>query len=245
MDTPGISSVLTNDDFATFVGKNSETYLRKFAKFETGGVDSFRATWHWPALFVPFFWMLYRKMYGWAIVALLTGWIPYFGWFLLPIVWAITANYIYYRHTKKRLLEIKQLYPSPEAQRAVIAVRGGVGNAALLIAVAIVFVLMMGILAAIAIPQFVAFRDRAYNAQAKAEIQDACAIANSILIDNPQKVITVKDLEERGFRLSPGIELTIHDGAGESLSMSASHNRGSRIYLTDKSCNITEEVKPR
>lgn len=243
--TPSMSSVLTNDDFATFVGKNSEKYLTKFAKFNIGGIDSFKATWHWPALFVPFWWMLYRKMYGWAILAFVTGWIPYIGWFLLPIVWAIVANRLYYNHAKKKLLEIKQLHPSPETQRAVISVTGGVGYAALLIAVPIGSLVIFGILAAIAIPNFIAYREKAYNAQAKTEIQSACDIASSILIDNPQKTITRTDLEEKGLKLSPVIELIIHDGTSESLNMSASHNSGNKIYVTDKDCSTTEEVKPR
>lgn len=163
---PSVSSVLTDDDFATFVGKNSEKYLRKFAKFSIGGIDSFKATWHWPAFFVPFWWMLYRKIYGWAILALVTVWIPF-----LPVVWAITANYIYYRQTKKKLLEIKQLHPSPETQRAVIAVTGGVEYAVLL--TILISLAIIGILAAIAIPQFETYRQRAYDAQIRPEIQSA------------------------------------------------------------------------
>jgi Tfp pilus assembly major pilin PilA len=243
--TPRMSSVLTNDDFATFVGKNSEKYLAKFAKFNIGGIDSFQATWHWPALFVPTLWMLYRKIYGWAILAFVTGWIPYIGWFLLPIVWAITANYLYYRQTKRKLLEIKQLHPSPETQRAVIFITGGVGYAALLIVVPIFFVAIIGILAAIAIPQFEAYRQRGYNAQAKTEIQSACDIASSILIDNPQKTISLRELGAKGLKLSPDIELIIHDGTSESLNIRASHNRGNKIYVADKNCSIIEEVKTR
>lgn len=242
--TPSMSSVLTNDDFAIFVGNNSEKYLTKFAKFNIGGIDSFKLTWHWPAFFIPFWWLLYRKMYGWAILALVTGWIPYIGWFLLPFVWAIIANYIYYRQAKKKLLEIKQLHPAIETQRAVITVTGGVGNAGLIIGVLVGGIAMIGILAAIAIPQFTAYRERGYNVQARAEIQNACGIAMSILNDNPQKIITRADLEEKGLKLSPNIELIIRNGTSESLNMSASHNSGKKIYVADKNCSVTEEVKP-
>lgn len=123
---------LTVDDFAAFVGKNSKKYLPKFAKFTAGGTDSFKATWHWPAFFVPFMWMLYRKMYGWAVLALFTGIIPYVG-LITGFVWAIVANRLYYNHVKKKLLEIKQLHLAPEIQKAVIAVTGGVDNVALVV----------------------------------------------------------------------------------------------------------------
>jgi Tfp pilus assembly protein PilE len=242
--TQNMSSGLTNEDYAAFVGKNWEKYLPKFAKFNVGGIDSFKATWHWPAFFVPFLWLLYRKLYGWAILAFFLGIIPYVG-LVTGFFWALVANRLYYNHTKKKLLEIKQLHPTPETQRAVIAVTGGVGNAALIIGVLVGGIAIIGILAAIAIPQFVTYRERAYNAQAKAEIQNACGIASSILIDNPHKIITRADLEEKGLKLSQEIELIIHNGTSESLNMSASHNSGKKIYVADKNCSVTEEGKPR
>ncbi len=155
---------LTVDDFSTFVGKNSETYLPKFAKFNAGGLDSFKATWHWPALFVPFWWMLYRKLYGWAALVFFTAWIPYIGWFILPIVWAIVANRLYYNHAKTKLLEIKQLHPAPETQKAVITVTGGTGNVALVFGAVIGSVAVIGILAAIAIPGYLGMQERSRKA---------------------------------------------------------------------------------
>jgi hypothetical protein len=113
-------------------------------------IDNFKATWHWPAFFVPFWWMLYRKLYGWAILAFF-GIIPYIGLFL-NVVWAITANYIYYKHARKKLLGIKQLHPSPETQRALSAAAGGVGDAWLPIGVPIGFIAIMLILGVTAIP---------------------------------------------------------------------------------------------
>lgn len=150
---PAASSVITNEDYATFVGIKTEKYLPKFKKFSAHEMDNFRATWHWPAFFVPFWWMLYRKLYGWAILAFFIGLIPYIN-LLVRVVWAITANYIFYKHAKKRLSEIKERYPSPEAQKAVIAVSGGVGSLALIIGLVMALVAVIGILAAISIPMF-------------------------------------------------------------------------------------------
>lgn len=172
VQAPGMTSGLTNDDFIAFVGKNFEKYLPKFAKFNVGGMDSYKATWHWPAFFVPFWWLLYRKLYGWAALAFFTAWIPYIGWFLIPIVWALTANYIYYRHAKKKLLEIRQLHPAPETQRAVIAVAGGVGNAALIF-VPIGLLVVMGILSAIAIPAYIGMQEKAKKGAVSKTISSA------------------------------------------------------------------------
>jgi Tfp pilus assembly protein PilE len=153
-------TVITNADYARFISKNSEKYLSKFDNFKVGEVDSFRATWHWPAFFVPFFWMLYRKLYGWAILAFFIGIIPYIG-LLAGIVWAMVANYIYYKHAKKKLLEIKQQHPTPKTQQAVMAVKGGTSSAALIIAVAFVgLIAVAGILSAISIPAYMDYTVR-------------------------------------------------------------------------------------
>ncbi len=55
-------SVVKEEDFALFVGKNAEKYLGKFRKFTQNGEDIFAATWHWPAFFFSFWWTLYRKL---------------------------------------------------------------------------------------------------------------------------------------------------------------------------------------
>jgi Tfp pilus assembly major pilin PilA len=152
-------SVIKDDDYITFIGKNSEKYLSKFNKFRVGEIDNFTATWHWPAFFVPFLWMFYRKLYGWAILAFFIGIIPYIN-ILSSIVWAIVANYIYYKHAKKKILEIKQQHPSATTQRAVIAVKGGTGVAALIIAGILGLIAVIGILAAISIPAYMDYTVR-------------------------------------------------------------------------------------
>ncbi len=160
MQSPIMTSGLTVEDFKTFVGKNSEKYLPKFAKFNVGDIDSFKATWHWPAFFIPFWWLLYRKLYGWAVLAFFLSIIPYLG-LLTGFVWAVVANRLYYNHAKKKLFEIKQLHPAPETQKAVITVTGGVGNAVLIIGVVIGMFAVIGILAAIAIPGYLGMQERA------------------------------------------------------------------------------------
>ena len=179
--TQTASSGLTNEDFRTFIGKNSEKYLAKFAKFNADGADSFKATWHWPALFVPFWWMIYRKMYGWAALAFVLGIIPYVG-LLTGFVWAIVANYLYYNHAKKKLLEIKQLHPAPETQKAVITVTGGTGNAVVIIGAVIGIVFVIGILAAIAIPAFLGQQEKARKKAIESSVNGAVPELQSWLL---------------------------------------------------------------
>lgn len=116
------------------------------------GDERFRFTWHWPAFFVTFGWMMYRKLYGWAILALFSQFIPLVQLFA-PILWPLTANYIYYRHAKKKLIEIKRSCQSSETQKDVIAASGGVSFTALAIAAAVAIV-FIGIMGAIAVPAY-------------------------------------------------------------------------------------------
>ena len=181
---PATTSV-TENDLAIFVGKNTDKYLGAFRKFTGNGEDSFAATWHWPAFFFSFWWLLYRKMYVWLLVFLLLGCIPFAG-LLAMVGFGISANYLYYKHAKKKIAALKAQTSSEADRAAAIARAGGVNNVAIVL-VALVFVAITGILAAIAIPQFAQYRQKAADLQAKHEIQDACSRGAAIFARHPEK----------------------------------------------------------
>ncbi len=135
--------------------------------------------------------------------------------------------------------------PQGSMQRAVeIARAGGVNNVAMILT-PLVLVVIVGILAAIAIPRYAAYQQKEFNAQARSDIEQACNEATSILIETPETTITQPALEERGFKSSPDVELVIDDGTRPSFNMTASHNKGNMIYSADINCNISEKVKAR
>lgn len=53
--------------------RGQDYYLRQFAKFDANGKTG--ATWHWPAYWATVSWLIYRKMWSWALayVAALLG----------------------------------------------------------------------------------------------------------------------------------------------------------------------------
>ena len=102
-DTGG-SPQITKKEFIDFIGPNADKYIEKFRKFNVTGVDQFSFTWHWPAFFVTFFWMFYRKLYLWALLVFILTYIPIAG-LILMIVYGLTGNYLYYRHAKKKIME--------------------------------------------------------------------------------------------------------------------------------------------
>ncbi|HYA87298.1 MAG TPA: hypothetical protein VEI57_09580 [Nitrospirota bacterium] len=219
-------SSVTMQDYAVFVGKNSDKYLSKFAKFSIGGIDNFTATWHWPAFFLSFWWLAYRKIYGWAILAFFLSIIPIVG-FIAGFMWAMVANYIYYIHAKKKLLKIKQLHLAPETQKAMITVTGGVGSAPWVISAIMVIIAIIAILAVIATPQFTSYRMKAYNAVALADLQKAKSSCELFTLKNNRIPET---LEETGFMPLKNVEVTFTKVDDKTYNIYARHKKGSKIY---------------
>ncbi|CCO22863.1 DUF2628 domain-containing protein [Maridesulfovibrio hydrothermalis] len=114
---------VTSDDYVDFTGPNAGKYLFNFAKFQTLR-DGFTVTWHWPAFLFGFWWFLYRKMYFWAFVTFLVGFLP-FGNFIAQIGYGLSAYYFYYRDSTSKIGAIKATVPEGRA-RDVIRETGGV-----------------------------------------------------------------------------------------------------------------------
>jgi len=128
------------DELMLFVGEKSDKYIEKFAKFTTQkGGDVFVATWHWPAFLAGGFWFLYRKMYVYAFLAFLIGIIPYIN-FILGFVWGFTANYIYFKHAKKKIAEVKNLHPNSDIS-AILSAKGGINVVAVILGITFIVLL--------------------------------------------------------------------------------------------------------
>ncbi|MBQ3611177.1 MAG: DUF2628 domain-containing protein [Firmicutes bacterium] len=56
------------DERAAYIQKNVDKYLRKFDKMNAAGSG---ASWNWCAFLFTFSWMVYRKMYGLAVIVML------------------------------------------------------------------------------------------------------------------------------------------------------------------------------
>jgi len=93
-------------EFRTFIGKNADHYLRKFRNFSGRDTYNFAISWSWSAFFLGFIWMLYRKMYLWALLAFFIAFTPV-AFPLTMIGWGIVGNYLYYLHARKKILEYK------------------------------------------------------------------------------------------------------------------------------------------
>jgi hypothetical protein len=115
--------LVDEDDFNAFIGNNAGYYTHEFKKFDAGGRDVFSATWNWAAFWGGFGWMLYRKMYMWAIIAFALMLMPYLG-LAAWIAFGIVGNYLYYQHAKAKILDIKTLHPTGEISAALSQIGG-------------------------------------------------------------------------------------------------------------------------
>ena len=95
-----------------------------------------------------------------------------------------------------------------------------------------IVIAIIGILAAIAIPNFVSYRRRAYNASANTGIKNLYTAAQAYFTDNHSASTTsLDDYKAYGFRQSIDVAVTIQ-GAGSQGSFSAEvyHSSGDKTY---------------
>jgi type IV pilus assembly protein PilA len=94
-----------------------------------------------------------------------------------------------------------------------------------------IVIAIIGILVAIAVPQFQAYRIRGFNAQARADAKNAYTAAQAFFTDSPGGTLTSAELTNVGFRNSSSVILEVNDGSIAGLSLSASHPNGNIAYV--------------
>jgi type IV pilus assembly protein PilA len=86
-----------------------------------------------------------------------------------------------------------------------------------------IVIAIIGILAAIAIPQFTVYKARGYNAVSKSDLKNAYTAAQAFFTDNPTATFTPADLAASGFRATTGVSLVITNGTQSALTLTASN----------------------
>lgn len=138
-ENQGVAMAAIKRRLALFVAENFDDYLPKFDKFQQGGQSHFVFTWHWPALFVPFFWAIYRKLWGWSVIIFISS----IFWPFTNLLWAATANYLYFRHSERKIKNIRKKY-TPDEIDDQLSESGGTNSTALAAAILALLLLMTG-----------------------------------------------------------------------------------------------------
>ena len=110
--------------------------------------------------------------------------------------------------------------------------------AAIGIAICFVGFIILGILAAIAIPQFSAYRMRSYEASVKAELKNVCTAELSYFAQNNEYT---DSLEELGYAPSPNVSIQILEIENDCFYAKGEMKTLRKRYYVDCNCEITEE----
>jgi type IV pilus assembly protein PilA len=95
-----------------------------------------------------------------------------------------------------------------------------------------IVIAIIGILAAIAIPQFTAYKVRGYNAGAKADVKNAFTAAHAYFIDKPLATIDLTVLKAMGHQTTQGVTITVANGSSTALSLTASNSLAGSSAIT-------------
>jgi hypothetical protein len=144
---------ITPDEIRAFLGTNAHYYIYQFSKFNLTGVEKFCPTWNWSCFGFTFIWMLYRKMYALSLITFVFFCIPGVN-FLMHIFAGVFSNYLYYRHVKEKILEIRAIQ-SPQNINHIYQEIGGVNR--WVITVGAIITIILTILFAVFFSTMIAF----------------------------------------------------------------------------------------
>ncbi len=228
----------TLENFRAILGPNNqEYYLQRFADYEASGKSSLG--WHWPAFFITFYWLLYRKMWLAALLyfilpylctsvfglitsllgesrglMMLGGYLAYtLAILLLP---PLLANGLYYRHCQSKIRQAEQLHDDRERQLGYLRAKGGTSHVMLFVVLIVGFIAVIGILAAIAIP---AYHDYTLRSKMSGVYQSGQAITQELTQYYAEHQALPTDIHELAIPTLPnwvsGVQLDSNQGVLE------------------------------
>jgi type IV pilus assembly protein PilA len=96
-----------------------------------------------------------------------------------------------------------------------------------------IVIAIIGILAAIAIPQFSAYRKRSYNSSAQSDLRNAATAQEAYYVDESSYCSSSQTLigATYGLYLSDDVKFNIVHGGSDSYQMTSYHPSGDNSYI--------------
>jgi type IV pilus assembly protein PilA len=104
-----------------------------------------------------------------------------------------------------------------------------------------IVIAIIGILAAIAIPQFTTYKQKGYNIAAKADLKNAYTAAQGYFSDNPAGTVTDPLLLTNGFTPTANVTTAVGTGTQAGLTITSTHTASNPavVYSVDANGVIT------
>ncbi len=104
-----------------------------------------------------------------------------------------------------------------------------------------IVIAIIGVLAAIAIPNFISYREQAYNSAANSDVKNAYTAAQAYFIDSPTGSVTLDPvLLNYGFRQTDDVTVQT-SGTQETLQIVTFHLSGDRTYTAIEDGTISHD----
>jgi len=93
-----------------------------------------------------------------------------------------------------------------------------------------IVIAIIGILAAIAIPNFISYRRRAYNSAANSDAKNLYTSAQAYYTDHPTGGPSLANLVGYGFRQSSDVTVTVNNGTQSTFGATTAHGSGDKTF---------------
>jgi len=97
---------------------------------------------------------------------------------------------------------------------------------------AFLVIAILALLAAIAIPNFISYRQRGYCSEPSASAHDAYTAAQGYFADWPEGAVNLVILARYGFVQSSNVTVAVRSGTKETLTLTARYMRGPPPFRT-------------
>lgn len=222
---------------AAYIKKNWDSHYRA-AWEKLGSPTGLRegTTWNWPAALVPVLWLLYRRQYlfaiGWFVVGGVLTAIPNIGliaWIASIVLFGMYGDRIILKKAWQAADGAVRQHGPGEQAIAQVAKAGGTSNAVLGCFLVLPAVVIIGVLAAIAIPKFARTKDRAYLTEMRSDLSAIRTAEETFFTDSGRYTTDIGSL----FTSSAGVSSPTIKLGDKSYSATVTH-----AQLPNRMCGV-------